>query len=561
MNDNFQIMNMNYKLKKIKKNRKKKIPNYKNIELLDTLSNEPIIAEPAPTKPSPPTVEASNPFANIFTNKTVENFSFFTDADYEGCIDCVKDKGLDSESDDIRPKIIEFINYCYDYFRSFNKNAAETIANKLTKSGDNEREKFLIEKYLGLAEALTFTGIIIYNWFFLMYYRKTDGIDLIPVSRDKVKQLAQDSVNIGPLYDIFLYFFEFSLFFPEMIDKILLDIVPEWTSHYFNATLCFILLFLFLFYVFTNFILAFKNLLIDLLNGNTANRTLSVMLAIVFILFVISTMNFQKELAAQKMKALQRGDLTSMFMPPIQGIVWMVIKNIIRFFIVMLVSVPVGGILTAIYIIFYSLFALPLYKGTRFFGTFIKMREYISETKSKVKRNTCEPGTWEDFFARVLLTFNAIMNAVYECFNWLTYILLLIFAGLEFSSVKDQAASVIGNFKLSEVMMFISIALIVMIFGVIYMTFPGKKYWDFLKTMFVDRKSENKTPDENYNKSMDMDDDKYINEELIKKADELIQVTQSDVSNLEPSAPPMEPGWDDQTPIVEPVIGPPIPVL
>jgi len=101
---------MNYKLKKIKKNRKKKIPNYKNIELLDTLSNEPIIAEPAPTKPSPPTVEASNPFANIFTNKTVENFSFFTDADYEGCIDCVKDKGLDSESDDIRPKIIEFIN-------------------------------------------------------------------------------------------------------------------------------------------------------------------------------------------------------------------------------------------------------------------------------------------------------------------------------------------------------------------------------------------------------------------------------------------------------------------
>ena len=78
-----------------------------------------------------------------------------------------------------------------------------------------------------------------------------------------------------------------------------------------------------------------------------------------------------------------------------------------------------------------------------------------------------------------------------------------------------------------------------MIFGVIYMTFPGKKYWDFLKTMFVDRKSENKTPDENYNKSMDMDDDKYINEELIKKADELIQVTQSDVPMPQPvpSAP------------------------
>ena len=180
----FQVSNMVYKIKNIK--RKKKVNNIKNIELFETLSNIRTIEEPKKT--------------------IVEGYSGLTDDDWEGGDEVRSEKGLFGSSGqgvaDFITKIYTaiIIANCYVAFKVSNScasedkkvkqridwkfmkkivssNAGKTEAYKAPMSGDefgiNQEiidDANRVYQYLCYLESLIFAYLYTFGWYYVMFY-------------------------------------------------------------------------------------------------------------------------------------------------------------------------------------------------------------------------------------------------------------------------------------------------------------------------------------------------------------------------------------------------------
>jgi hypothetical protein len=196
--NNFQVINMNYKLKKIK-NKKKNKNNYKNIETFETLEN----------------------INNISKNETQnQNIEGFKDSDYDG-IDNVKDnkkKGGASPID----KLTELINKIYNSVVNTNHVIAKKIAMLLSKNKATEKDVIKIRQYIAWSESILAAAYVTYNMFFIMYYKDIDKTKLIDISRKRAEEYEKElndkrSLFIFP-FNIFLYFFKYSIYLTEVIN-------------------------------------------------------------------------------------------------------------------------------------------------------------------------------------------------------------------------------------------------------------------------------------------------------------------------------------------------------
>jgi hypothetical protein len=374
--DTFQVINMNYKLKRIKN--KKQRNNYKNIPVLETLDNTPKLdtessrLEPFNTTPVQKTETSS-------FQKPVEGF---TDADYDG-LDNVNDDRDSADGTDPREKIISLINFLYKKANALNDIIARRLAMALSNNTAQDSDIKLIRDHMVWTEAAIMASFVSYNLFFIMYYKDVEKVHLFDISREKVKEAA---INNQILY-LVLFFFEYSIFFPEILNKAITEIIPKFARQFFNATFVFVIIFILLVFFFKYSGAFFKDFLINGIAGNVGWIGYGCM-GVVLALWLKTFME-----DANKM-FYEVPEKTGIF-PDKVGVIFFFINRFLRLMAAMTFGVPMGIFLMMLYIIVYVFLAVFIYKGfnTRIYS---QMDEYIKNTKGEYIPGICEnPTIWD----------------------------------------------------------------------------------------------------------------------------------------------------------------------
>jgi len=289
-NGNFQTMNMIYKIKNVKKKRKQQ-NNIKKMPFPEVLEN---INE---TEPEP---------ANEPNNKkTVEGFEQykFEYNDWDGYDNINKKKG-DSKGKDIRQILIDYINYIYESTTALNRSFAEKSVNffydnKSLKSDKNKAEfseenrkkdTENIYKYICVIEALSFSFLVVNNWYFLMFYNNFSGnkLKMFDFSAKMIKCLDEGTDENLIFKNGVLYFIEYALWFPVKLEWLLISVFPNFTKKWLGLSNTFNYIFLFLLIAFCSYNMAFalKSFLIDCINANFKNLLVFFMGVMVIFLFL-----------------------------------------------------------------------------------------------------------------------------------------------------------------------------------------------------------------------------------------------------------------------------------
>jgi len=204
---------------------------------------------------------------------------------------------------------------------------------------------------------------MVYNWYFAIYFAKDKGIHIPSFSADALREhwRNENTKEENSVIKIFLWFFEFALWFPEKLNWLLVDILPT-TSGLLNGTCNFLFLYFVCLYCVKYFAITFKNFfdaIFKIDKGFPTNPILLSMLMIIFGLFIVS---LTKEPKLQKDEsggvasaiinagtAAGKGGVIDKFF---RGI-W----HILHLIIVVVVCVPAGAIASGLYLIYMSFFS------------------------------------------------------------------------------------------------------------------------------------------------------------------------------------------------------------
>jgi len=402
----FQTENMIYKLKKIKKKKKKQLDNYKNIETLKNIHEDFDEFE-------------QNDFPK---NDNKEGFGIIPPIqddqgryNYDG-YDTVNDNG--ASTTDPRQAIVNAINDVYNTIIALNHWIAYTIAKGLSKNKATNNEVLVIQKYIGWFFSILLSCFVVFNWYFVMFYENSFGkkVDLFDFSRHRLKTLSETN----PFWEMLDFVIHFAVFFPEKLEQYTVKTIPWLVSTTFNSTLCFTLLFFFMILVFYNFANSARQFFIDIIMFNTKNSSVMLMYTFVVLLFIASFLiiDFTVKYAVH---------MVSLYNP--FNFMYSFIIGTIRLIIILMVSVPLGGLFCMIYILFYSFFAIIHYSNWNFtdaYYMFKKISKYAEESKNSIhKGSNCKPNT---LFEHIMNFINIIFDYIYQYSYYIAVIYMLIFA-------------------------------------------------------------------------------------------------------------------------------------
>jgi hypothetical protein len=327
---------------------------------------------------------------------------------------------------------------------SLDKDKKKEPKNKdTTTEGNRSNDENLVYKYICIFEAILFSSFVVNNWYYLMFYNnfndnEKEKVKLFDFSVDRIKKLSDDYLINRILKYIVLYFIEFALFFPENLQYFLINMVPSFLVTLFNHTLCYIFLFLTILYISYNFASGFKNFLIDTIVLNTNNFLICLMYFAVIIIFFIPDTN---------------GVDAKKFNPTSFAGVFNLIWNVIRFLIIIAISVPIGGFFCLIYFVLYSLFAMLHYSNwntTQVSEVFKKMLMFLDNKKITIPQEN------PSFFEMFIKTFNDYIEYISDYF----FIIVLLIAFIY--SLTDSLKNV-TNSTLRSSLYFLDISIIFMI--------------------------------------------------------------------------------------------------
>lgn len=423
-NDTFQVINMNYKLKHIK-NKKNKMKNhrnnYKNIELFETLDNK------RTPDLSGPVIEPFNAKENTKEKKPNKNIEGFTDADYDG-IDNINDTLEKKGIKDPRQMLIDLINKIYNKANKLNQLIAEKLAMGLSKNKANESDIKLLRNNIAWVESCIMAALVSYNLFFIMYYKDVEKIKLFEISTQKTKDAAESM----PILYIFLFFFEYSIFFPEMLNKLLTDTIPKFAKQIFNATFVFTIMFVLLIFFFKYFAKLFKNFLIDGLN-NKLGLIGKILTGIICVLWLASFLKAGKEKIVDT-------PLKTGISPDKLDLIFFVINRLLRLMAAFTAGAPMGVFLTMLYIIGYVFMSVFLYTGFNI-KIYSRMYGYMKGAKAEYIPGICEnPSIWDyiyDYSGIKLIM--QMVDILHERLFMIAIIIILIITGIDYT--KDGAIS------------------------------------------------------------------------------------------------------------------------
>ena len=432
-NDDFQSAHMIHKLKKIKKKKLKN--NYNNVKELDILTNDKPIhnVTEKPINDNKPLSTIQHIKQLIFgTPPIVEKFE---DHEYEGGSTRkeMKPNKLQINMKDKIEELYDFINYYNTYLakwllyigaeefandindiatdindtavdltggesdkmkrmRVFNPELTDSeIETKIseyekTKKNNKESPKWLINTHnndpdvmivrsaIVWLECAFISSFMVYNWYFAIYFANDPrtNTDIPSFSKDALLEWSKDERgNPGAFIGTLVYIFEFAFWFPEMLDWILLKIVPK-TSGYLNGNCNFLLLYFICLYCTKNFAHNFKDFFQDLFTNPTGNMLINFMVLIVLILFFHSMFTL-------KTSGNIVTDVSSVISFATGGWLFSLLKFIFRFIITGIVSVPMGAICCGLYLIYMSFFAIRTW-GEK--GAYQKIDDHIHSSKA-----------------------------------------------------------------------------------------------------------------------------------------------------------------------------------
>ena len=413
--DDFQSAHMIQKIKKIRKKKQKQ--NITGMADFDVLTNTPSIQTPivdTRTSARPDDSISTDSSPSIFSveywkqrvfGKTIEGAkNYFEDSEYEGR-DNLKEP--ESKSSKFRLAIIRAINSVYETMNSINQKIAAGIVNGLSKNTATDKDIAIVRNQIALLESAVVSSWMVYNWYYLMRFAKDTGVEIPAFSRTQLlKKLP------GGLGKMMLYLFEFAMWFPEKLDMILLQWVPNATSWFLNGTCQFLLIYILCLILTKNFAIAFKNFFIDLLTDATGNTLINIMFAIVFVLFIIATfsVNFIGEI---KHDAAEVVSIVNAIANPIGTF----FKWFIRFLITIIISVPTGAVICGLYLIIYSLFGVYIYGGVGWAWSSARkdIDEHLRNAKAGFEEeDMCNSGGFMAFILAILRFLFKVVDYVKE---------------------------------------------------------------------------------------------------------------------------------------------------
>jgi hypothetical protein len=531
--DNFQIMNMQYKLKNSKKKRKE---NYKNIELLENIydnTEENIegfknkknkISEA--TKKNKGTSSKTEGYNEDYTsadtvgygnltkskknNDLDPNFLGLPDKDYDGV-----DRPDKGNKDDPRVALIRSINNVFGVINKFNYKIALVIAKTLSRSGKGEddfgellrkgsntrkteknnsfttKDVVIIQKYIGLFESILVAFFATYNWFYIMFYYYTESdckdmdcsikeeddeddetkkestddekngaikeiIKSLKGRRIKVPKLSsyliQNEINnrgdfLTIFYAFINIFFIFALAFVEYLQSIMMNIIPRFIKQIFYFKGCFVFIFFMLIMFFYYFNTALQKFLINVLSGNTKDVTVGFMYFFLLLIYFFGNYNLGY---LPKTAGYTAQTFVEFVISPFSG----VIMAFMRFIIIMLISVPLGGVACMFYILFNSFFGILFNTGIlKYFGTFFRINDFIKDNNDPdANKEKSDEGK---FIYKIKSSYNKVIDFIYKYAIFISYIIIMLIA------IGDYLKN-IKNYKLKLHLIILSVILIFM---------------------------------------------------------------------------------------------------
>ena len=388
--ENFQTMNMIYKIKKIKKNKKPKMENYKGIELLQNIND--VEKDQEKEINNEPIIEGLK--SRVTTDDP--NFLGLPDKDFDG-VDTPSKK---DNSKDPRVILSNFIDNIFKKIDKFNYNKAYLFARAFSGTKPEKSDVMVVKKYIGWFETILLSYFACYNWFFLMYYRynHNDNDNVEPeLLGHRYKTPILDTYDFqnksfsridfwGMIYKFINYFFIYCLMFVEYLQNIMMEKIPNICKIVFNLKGCFIIVFIIMLFFIQYCSKWLFTFLKDILKGNTNNIVIGMMFFILILGYFFGTYNFGYIV---KTPGYTFHSFADFFM----GLPFSLITAFMRFIFIMLTSVPIGGILCVFYILYQSFFGILFNVGiTSIFGItsnqkniFEKINEFIKDNNESKK--------------------------------------------------------------------------------------------------------------------------------------------------------------------------------
>ena len=437
--NNFQTMDIIYKMKKIKKSKKipKKTKNLQNIETFQILENLPKIEE------------KKDNIIEGFDN----NFLYGLHEDeFEGGDD------VNSQTDDnngFTKKITDFINELYIFIILFNCRIAFTITNNIGNynpnaitdddddddnvnsisyvknivninvNGDNNtpfnggdkgldpeliKDSNIIYQYTCFLEALIaaflFTNVWYYNIFYNYYINKQYSNFFDYLNRDSIKE------NIGKFSGFILFFFGYAFAILEDIRWFFEKFIPKYGIKFLNKPLLYILLFLLIYKFNHESISHFKDLIINMITSDYTNIIIITMVLILGFIVIYEYVKSFHTFDAEFNSYLK------MFSGSIFQTIYDFIKEIIRLIIIIAVAIPLGLFLCFLYFFYISFFgsyeSIIQLKDINFF-----IRNDIEDL---INPDPCnKPKSFWDYIKNTLLYLSM------SIYNYLFFIIIIIY--------------------------------------------------------------------------------------------------------------------------------------
>ena len=294
-----------------------------------------------------------------------------------------------------------------------------------------------------------------------MFYAPDNDIHIPNFSRLELLKQSNKSnsySSVPGLKKMLLYAFEFAIWFPEKLDGFLINnenffSFPGLTKHFLNGDSKFILIYIISFYCIKNFAISFKNFFIDLLTNAGGNKLINLMFAIVLILFFVSAFTFTFVGDMEADTKIIFSFASSMLNPIGTFITWL-----IRFFITITISVPMGAIICGLYLIIYSLFGRFIYGGS--------MEDIDDHIKSNIasfqNKDMCNTGSLWNMFYSILRTLFKITEFIKN--NILTIAYFFIFLYTTFTMTTNLSNQMNNKEILIFLIVCITISLSIQLF-------------------------------------------------------------------------------------------------
>lgn len=416
--DDFQIINMNYKLKKIKN--KKKRSQYKKNDFFETLDNT--------TKPDDPMTDGLLP--SFSSENVVEAFDLpklefppYTDDDYDG-IDNVDDTGAKVDFQyDPREWLIALIEWIYNYLNSFNHYFAAKMVNILSANTGDESDIRLVRNYIAWTETIAAGCYVVYNWFFIIYHNRTSDtpIKLFTIDFKKEFENAEMNKDAGTAKQIWYaflvvvhYFFDYPFTILFFLNMFVTELLPKYTEKIFPASFLFVCLFYILCLFLKNCAVVVKHLFINSLLFKFDPSSSSIYLAIIILWVVGLIMKLKKILEETVLKKPDaNGDPQNAGPPPpktpplvIAGLLLATfLERIVKLIMLIMIGIPATTLAAVMYFLAYSFFGIFIYKGFKR-EPFSKIDIYVKIPSEPYVPDICDGYHWYDFLYKI---FNIIM--------------------------------------------------------------------------------------------------------------------------------------------------------